>query len=423
MPTDAPSAFERVAIVRFSGLFFVLSGVLLASLAYLGREQLRGAGIGLLLPMLFSSVVTVSALVQAQWTRRRVPVSIGVRDDHLIVDGASICPLRAISSAYVVPAEGNARTVRLLRRLRPAIELRVRNEKHAVALMRALRLGPTQWAASYRLPFQSAERLLSGRRGLLVSLLAMGAVTWIASRGFEASLRIGLVSTLLGFVSAAMPLGPLLLVGTDGISLASMGRTRFVPYREIADVTTALARRGWLGSMWWRVGITLTTGEVVRFFVRPRSAGVGDALAQRGLDAQRIAESIREAKSAATSEADAPSALLRVSGTPSARLRALRALGRRREDDYRTAPVSTEQLWRTFESTAADPEARAGAAVALRARLDEPCRERLRAVAAATVAPKLRAAIETAAGDDDEALEEALRALEPDVGVPRRYAP
>jgi hypothetical protein len=75
-------------------------------------------------------------------------------------------------------------------------------------------------------------------------------------------------------------------------------------------------------------------------------------------------------------------------------------------------PVSTEQLWQIFESGAADSEARAGAAIALRERLDESCRRRLRVVAATTASPKLRTAIESAASDDDASLEEALAALE-----------
>jgi hypothetical protein len=419
MSTGAPSAFERVAIVRFNGLFFALSGVLLAASAYFGW-QCVGAGHSpmLCLQMLFLSAMIFVMLVQARWTRRRVPVSVGVGDDHLLVDGASVCPLRAISSVYVVPADGKARTVRLLRRLRPAIELWVRNEEHAVALMRALRVGPTQWAASYRLPYQG------GWRGFPISVLTVGAMMWIATRAGDASLLLGPVSFFLGIVMAAIPVGPLLMVGTDGISLASMGRTRFVPYGDIADVKAAMVSRSRRTVIkWWRIRIMLTTGEVVRFFVRPGRVGVGDTYAQRGLDAQRIAESIWEARSAAISEADAPSALLRASGTAPARIRALRALGRQREDDYRTAPVSTEQLWQTFENTAVDPEARAGAAIALRARLDEPCRQRLRVVAAATVAPKLRVAIESAAGDDDDALEEALTALESDVAADRAVRP
>ena len=148
--------------------------------------------------------------------------------------------------------------------------------------------------------------------------------------------------------------------------------------------------------------IALTTGEILVLEVFRRQHTVDQIVAR-----------IQEAKAAAASGADADAALLHCSGTPAARIRALRALGRA-EGDYRSTPVSTEQLWQTFESSAADPEARASAAIALRARLDASCAPRLRVVAAATAAPKLRVAIERAAGDDDAALEEALAALEAD---------
>jgi hypothetical protein len=52
-----------------------------------------------------------------------------------------------------------------------------------------------------------------------------------------------------------------------------------------------------------------------------------------------------------------------------------------------------------------------GAAVALRSKLDEAERARLRVAAEATAAPKIRVALEAAAEEDDARVAEAMREL------------
>lgn len=435
MSTDPQSPFEGVAIVRLRPLFFVLTALYLAALASCFQPWWYGVT-----PALYVNLVPLASLPfllsRARWLRREVPAGIGVRDDHLLVDGNPVCPLRAITSVSVVAGDGEARTVSLERRWGRAVVLRVRDEDHVAALMRALGLGPTQWAASYALPPQRGDLRSPLMLGLvtgvflLVRALAppLLASLWVSripaanprclaaraicdenARAIAVSTHDLAVSTftfkmwsimmvlwavVVGLIVATSAFKPRLLVGTDGISLTFKRRTRFVPYDEIANVTV-------VGS---RVMIALTTGEMLAFNAGSRS----DSDAPR-----RIVERIREAKAAASSDADVHALLLRCSGSPAARIHALRGFGREGgEGEYRSAPVTTEQLWRAFESSSADPEARANAAIALRARLDDSCRRRLRIVAAATAAPKLRSAIESAASDDDESLEEALAALE-----------
>jgi hypothetical protein len=242
-----------------------------------------------------------------------------------------------------------------------------------------------------------------------VPIFILFAVSWLP---LWARMSLVGVSVALVLISITRPFGPRLWVGADGISLVFRGRARFVPYDAIADVKVVVPREG----QPYRdraIAIALTTGETLVFKVFPGQSDIGI----RSPDPEQIVARIEDAKAAAASGADADAALLRCSGTPGARIRALRALGRDTgEGAYRSASLSTEQLWQTFESSAADPEARANAAIALRARLDAPCEPRLRIVAAATAVPKLRVAIERAAGDDDAALEEALAALEAEQG-------
>jgi hypothetical protein len=73
--------------------------------------------------------------------------------------------------------------------------------------------------------------------------------------------------------------------------------------------------------------------------------------------------------------------------------------------------VNPEHLWRILESHAADPEARAAAAVALGARSDDDAKGRLRVAVDAIADVRLRVAIDAAGGADDEALEKAMSEL------------
>jgi hypothetical protein len=98
----------------------------------------------------------------------------------------------------------------------------------------------------------------------------------------------------------------------------------------------------------------------------------------------------------------------------SAWIRELRHLGTGASAAHRSAPVLPERLWRVVEDPSADPSARAGAAVAVALEADDEGRARLRAAARATAAPKLRVAIEAAAGGREDELAQALEAIEDD---------
>lgn len=417
MSTEPESPFEGVAIVRLRPLYFVLMATILAGLlgfgwwrvhllqegARIAQELARlgpgtsappgGPGLGTILLLLLGLPLvllpTLLAISRSSAMKRAVSGSVGVRDDHLTIDGKAVAPLGAISSALVIPADGDRLTVRLEGSGRRTVELRVRDDDQAAALLRALGLGPTQWAASYPLPFQSGDprRYLGPALFFLGmffnSVLGFFLLDWPGIGTFLAGLCWGIA----GPITSA--LRPRLRVGTDGISIIQAKRTRFVPHEEIAGVA---GRAGALE-------ITLATGERIE-------------LSTSADQVEQIAERIVEAKDALASEVDPHPTLLSRSGTPRERIGALRALGQERKEGYRAAPVPTEQLWRIFESAANDAETRAGAAIALRERLDASSLRRLRIVAAATASPALRTAIESAASDDDESLEEALAALE-----------
>ena len=88
---------------------------------------------------------------------------------------------------------------------------------------------------------------------------------------------------------------------------------------------------------------------------------------------------------------------------------ALRAMGAGAHANLRTAPMPRERLFRVLLDRSAAPVNRAAAAVAIGGDGDPRSRERLRAVAETTVAPRLRVVLEASArGEDEAALEAAL---------------
>lgn len=75
------------------------------------------------------------------------------------------------------------------------------------------------------------------------------------------------------------------------------------------------------------------------------------------------------------------------------------------DEGYRVAAMPEEALWRIAERAAAEPTARVGALVALRARLDDDARQRCRERTERTAQRDLRAALEAAAeGAEAEAI-------------------
>jgi hypothetical protein len=89
----------------------------------------------------------------------------------------------------------------------------------------------------------------------------------------------------------------------------------------------------------------------------------------------------------------------------------LRAFGHEDAGGFRDPKIPPERLWRIVEDPSAPASARAGAAVALRAKLDDDGRTRIRVAADATAAPKLRVALESTAAEDDQAVRDALDEL------------
>lgn len=177
-----------------------------------------------------------------------------------------------------------------------------------------------------------------------------------------------------------------IVVGADGVLVTYAGYFR---YGEL----TSVKRDGNV------VVLERAHGDALRFLAGSSTAALHERLAE-ALEAFRRGEQPADAAS-----------LVAQRGRPVGEWRrALAAL--LTEKDYRTAAVTPEQLWRVAEDPTAEASARAGAAAALRPTLDEAGKARLRAAASAAVAPGVRVVLEAAAGEQEEALEEAFAELE-----------
>jgi len=196
-----------------------------------------------------------------------------------------------------------------------------------------------------------------------------------------------------------------LRVGADGVTVKrGFGARTFFAHDAIRDVR---AEDG-------TVVLEPLHGETMRFSVsarrRPRKhEDVGEVAAS-------IVRRVREAREAFRQLADAPEAALVLDrGERSTRewLQDLEALGEGATASFRRANVSREQLLHVVESTSASARERLAAIVALRPKLTEEEKPRVRVAAERCVLPALRERmVRVADAADDEDLAAALEEAE-----------
>lgn len=278
------------------------------------------------------------------------------------------------------------------------------------------------------------EWSLGWARQFLVVLGLIGFVAVYASKAVHVSpypLGLSMVAVLLGLAAFLWTTTVSLL--EDGIAYKRYGRTRFIPYTKIKNVES-VQRIGTSGqekngdekrySVFCGVRLTLVNDEVIVLGTTNSSVRnpggswhtgmVGDfgAPDRKGWQLrQDIADRVRAAANEPAPDTTAEVELSRGERTIPQWLEALKSAAPVDANAYRGSDGTKETLWRVLEDGEAPREARAGAALALRAHLDEDGKTRMRLVGDACESPKLRVAIETAL---DEAAEEPrlLHALE-----------
>jgi hypothetical protein len=188
-------------------------------------------------------------------------------------------------------------------------------------------------------------------------------------------------------------------VGDDGVLVAWIGKSQFVPYSDIARVEPQGAD----------ACLVLTSGDSRFLSIGQKSIPTpGD---KRDALIERI-EKGRVAYRRWGSARDVEALVERGARDAESWMRALRGL--LDQESYRTVTLDPELLWRVVEDPSARPSARVGAVVALGRWLDRVGRHRLRQAAVASASPRLRVALEVASTPDVTRgkLERAVRDLE-----------
>jgi hypothetical protein len=320
---------------------------------------------------------------------KKVPARLRVDGKGVSVDGAKVLDRRAVRGAFLQPWPGAAPTVRVAGRADTTLlEVQVADERDGQALLDALELGVSHTAI--RFPGAPPRWAYLALQTAFVT--ACTAVTLFSP------LYGGVV--FLGMLLGGTLLRASIHVGADGILTTWLGSRRFYRYVDIAGVTAS--NNG-------VVRLRLNTGRDVDLVVHGRAV-------VEHVHVHALLARIQAAHAAALAgrrPVDVAALVARGGRTAAEWLHALRGLLGKEAAGYRSNAVPEDNLWRVADDPTAEGTARVGAAVALRAGLDEAGRSRLPQIADASASPKVRVAIRAAASlEDEEALVEALEACE-----------
>jgi hypothetical protein len=335
------------------------------------------------------------------WNRWRAERRGRIRADArgLHVDDALVVAREAIAHAYIHRA-GDAWFVRLARTANP-VDVRVEDEAAGRALLEAMRLDPAHSVARFTMAHGTYK--MSFVRALFAGPAPAALVVTAALAGLAPfGILVGALATVLfGFAYAADNYVRV-AVGADGVRFRSaLGRARFTPFASIASIDTDGR------------DVIVLLHDGTRIAVH-HSSGKGWKRLEhedRPDDARHLVARIREGMAASTRRDDAPPSVAR-RGRSAREWAESVARVSDEHASFREHALPVDALWCIVEDASADATARAGAAVALREGLDDAGRAKLRVVADACAAPRLRVALEAVAdAPDEDALLEALDPL------------
>jgi hypothetical protein len=346
------------------------------------------------------------------WNTKWLERSGRLRADErgLWLDDAIVVPRSVLRHGSVIQRDGVA-YVRLGRWLQP-VEIVVEDELEGGALLAAMRLDAARSVGQFTMNHGSyASSWLKAIAGVVAFLVGTSLV--ILSTWNPVVLFGWLIAAMVAsFVWAANQFVRV-SVGADGVHLRRLlARPRFIAFGALESATIE------------GKNVTIRTRDGLTFVVHHLSSGKGWKpllYRDRADEGQLLVDRINA------------QAEMHRRGGPDVRVLArgarstsewLQAVARASDEhaSFREPAVPIDELWRIVEDPVASTTARAGAALALRTKLDEPGRARLRVVADACAAPKLRVALQTAASDaKPETLEEAFEPLE-DEGARRAGA-
>jgi len=301
----------------------------------------------------------------------------------------------AMVSGLVVPLEGQEgeeAELRVLLKNGDQLRLQMDSVAEADELLRALELGPGQ----RRLVFRWArifDRIIAAIGAFLATSLPLMFIA-TALKGTALHAAVGFLWIVLPFFAAgwaARQLRREVVAGTDGVE-ARIGRKRFA--FRFADVEEMRVEP--------RDVVFVVDGGELRIPLDMDERSQGHALAHRfELAWEHFQQSVGSGGA---------QRFLRGELSFQAWKDKLRAL-LKGAATMREAPLRVEDARRVLGDPEADPEARAGAALALAAAGDEADRQRVRVTIEGTTRPKVRVVLDAALeGELEEAQLEAARA-------------
>ncbi len=356
--------------------------------------------------------------------------SLTVTADAIEIDGEPVVARQKVTGAYVVPGsyEGlGGAVVELTRRGLPTIRLGVGSVDAARRVLAELGMDTHQRRQTFTAKSVSEAQLRIRQFVGIAAFLPYVVFRIVASAMPHGPSESAIVMAAVGAAVAALAIGGTMMsgkvdVGADGILLRWLTRRTFIPIADIESVR--MHQQPSFRGMTAVLEIVRKNGPskviVVGSINRGRRYDEANAGVLRRADAlaERIREAIADRDAAAADPVRLPA---RGARTADVWLADLRKVGSR--DDYRAdAAPDVHALFRVVEDPAKDAATRAAAAAVLGPTLDDEGRKRLRVAASASAAPKLRVALEAAAGKDDEALKEALAEIEDGEGEAAKRA-
>ena len=414
-PFDKPlEVLEKNKLVAYSALVAVVVGPLM----------LAAESAGVFPPGVMGIHVLALGLVigfASQWKNlrpQRRAAQVRADGEGVRAAGTLVVPRARVAGGFFQPrphrdtskASSLGSSVRLLDKHRRIVFEAEADEREALDLLYALGLDP----ASKRVEFNGSSPLYAtlARNLLFIALSAAAMVVGsiaLAAMGLQSSSALLPALMVPWFLVSMLP--SKISVGIDGVHERWLWRKKLVPMSAIMAIERIEDRQ---------IKMRLFDGsEHVIFTSMRRNNSIGSTYATQHGDA--VQARIAEARAAFYERAPAADVAALVRKGTRTRGEWLAALGKLRDAQggYRDAVMRDDDLWRLVEDPSASADARGGAAMVLRRSLDEEGKARVRVAAEATASPRLRIALDAAAGDADETLESALDDLAGEAEEPR----
>ncbi|MBX3185814.1 MAG: hypothetical protein KF819_02320 [Labilithrix sp.] len=367
----------------------------------------------LLLPLAFVPYFVAEFWLMHLWNRKWLERRGELRADErgLWLDEVIVVPRSSLRHGHIVQRDG-VTCVRLGRMLQP-VEVVVEHEDEGKAILAAMRLDAPRSVGHYTMTH--GTRRSSWVRAAV--FLALWAPSTFGLMHVTENVFLFFASLFAWAIAGTIWSGHQFVrvsVGADGIHLRRLlSRPRFIPFAALQ--TAEIDGQN--------VYIRLRDGGVETMHHLSSGKGWKPLLYRdRADEGQMLVDRINT--QAEQHRRDGAKVGLLARGARSTRewLREV-ALASDEHASFRTAAVPLDELWRVVEDPVAATTARAGAALALRSRLDDAGRSRLRVAADACAAPKLRVALQHVASDaKPESLEDVYEDLEDEDACARARA-